>query len=278
MMNKLSVGISSCPNDTFAFHALMSGAVRLPGYELDFIIADVEELNTFLLEGTIDITKASFHAALLATENYGIVPCGAALGFGVGPLLVSTTSSDQPSSEDTILCPGSHTTATLLTKLFFPQVRTLKQLVFSDIVPALQNKEANFGVLIHEGRFTYSSMGLHRVCDLGELWEQKTKLPIPLGGIVAKKTMGNDIVGSFTNALRESIAYGYAHKDEALVTMQHYAQELSPEHLWPHVELYVNDQTLKLSNQAEQALQALHQMALKMSLIRPETPEFSIFN
>jgi 1,4-dihydroxy-6-naphthoate synthase len=276
-MKTLTIGISSCPNDTFAFHALMSGAIRIPGYQLDFHVADVEELNELLLEGSLDITKSSFHAALLATESYGIAPCGAALGFGVGPLLVSRHNEDPPKNEEIILCPGKHTTATLLTKLFFPDTK-LKQLVFSDVAPALQNKEATFGVLIHEGRFTYQDLNLFRVADLGELWHAKTSLPIPLGGIVAKKSLGAELVRTFSAALRESINYGYSHKEDALITMQHYAQELSPEHLWPHVELYVNEQTLQLSKEAEAALMALHSMAKSLELIPANATDFTIFS
>jgi predicted solute-binding protein len=162
----IHLGISTCPNDTFTFHAILEQRIDLGGLTFDIELLDVEELNRRLFAGDFDIAKASFHAALLLAGDLGVLPVGSALGFGVGPLLLGSRTPGAPrqgtwgSVRHRVLCPGEHTTATLLYKLFHPEEGTVEQVTFSDIMPALETGAADFGVCIHEGRFTWREHGL----------------------------------------------------------------------------------------------------------------------
>jgi 1,4-dihydroxy-6-naphthoate synthase len=262
--NRLELGISPCPNDTFAFHGLLSGAVRPRGFELDIEFADVEELNRRLLLGEFDAAKGSFAAALRATDELGVLPVGAALGNGVGPVVLASPSSCAPVGRDKprVLAPGEHTTAALLWKLFQRETAMfrgveLEHVVFSAIMPALARGEADFGVCIHEGRFTYGDYGLRMVEDLGARWESAEHCPLPLGGILARKRLGPERIAALTQAIRDSIAVARAEPQAALATMRAHAQEHSDAVLWQHVELYVTAETVALSATGRDALTRL---------------------
>jgi 1,4-dihydroxy-6-naphthoate synthase len=259
----LTIGISTCPNDTFAFAGLLEK--RVTGPALDFVLDDVEALNARLLRGELDAGKASFHAALHLAADYAVLPAGAALGFGVGPLLLAATprlAARSPARCDRVLCPGRWTTATLLYQMFFPEAAVPEQTVFSRIMPELVRGGADYGVVIHEGRFTYEQHGLSLAADLGELWEKATDCPLPLGGIVVRRDLGPDRHADLTQAIRASLQWARAHRDEALVVMRRHAQELSDDVLWQHVDLYVNDATLDLGEAGWRALDVLAERAL----------------
>lgn len=257
MKRSIRIGISTCPNDTFAFHGLMNGKVDCQGLDFRFELLDVEQLNQLLLAGEFDVVKASFHAALLLSESVGVLDAGSALGFGVGPLLLAGKADCSPSDafvdatgkkrNPIVLCPGAHTTANLLYRLFFPGQGRIENVVFSDIMPRLKSGQADFGVCIHEGRFTYREEGLACVADLGDLWERETNAPLPLGGIVARHELGGELHHKINAAIRASIEYGLAHRSETVATMKRYAQEFSENVLFAHVDLYVNDWTVSLS-------------------------------
>lgn len=252
----ISIGISTCPNDTFTFAALLER--RVPGPELAFTLGDVEALNERVIAGELDVSKASFHAAIAAERDYTVLPVGAALGFGVGPLLLARRGRDGwPGAGDRVLCPGRWTTATLLYRLYATGCPSPAQCLFSDIMPVLERGDADHGVVIHEGRFTYEERGLHRVADLGELWEQDTGLPLPLGGIVARRSLGAATHESLTRAIRASLAIARRDPSAALPVMARHAQELSREVLEKHVELYVNAATEDLGEEGRRALGVL---------------------
>lgn len=252
----MDVGISTCPNDTYAFAALIEGRVDSP--PMRFFLGDVEELNRKLSRGELDVGKASFHAAMHLDGEYVVLPVGAALGYGVGPLLLSAQPGKPlPKNGDRVLCPGEWTTATLLYRLYFPDSPEPEQTVFSGIMPALERGEADFGVVIHEGRFTYADHGLHRVEDLGELWERETGLPLPLGGILARRSLGEETHREIADAIRRSLAAARRDPASALPQMQKHARELSPDVLWKHVELYVNSSTHDLGDEGKRALDRL---------------------
>ncbi len=260
----MKIGLSTCPNDTFAFHGLMSGAVDARGLELEFVLADVEELNEKLLAGELDLSKGSFAAALASGGELDVLSAGSALGFGVGPIVLR---SPRGRGVGRVLCPGRWTTATLLYRLFHPHAEGLEQVVFSDIVPALERGEAELGVCIHEARFTWLSSGLELVEDLGRRWETSTGAPLPLGGILVRAGLAEEPLARLAQALRESIAYGFAHRAEALDTMRAHAQSSSDEVLWKHVELYVGESTRELGEAGRAALAALHQRARGAGLV-----------
>lgn len=258
---KLKFGISTCPNDTFLFHGIINNKVDLQGLEFDFSFLDVQELNDLLAAGELDCSKASFHAALHLADTYKILPVGAALGEGVGPILLGNGGKLSPESK--ILCPGAWTTATLLFSRLHPECQNVEHRIFSEIMPALVAGEADCGVVIHEGRFTYQDHGLTLIEDLGESWEKLTGGPVPLGGLLAKRSLPDDIVETVTTVLRLSLHYGWNNREETFATMQGYAQELSAEAIWKHVDLYVNSYTEALGEVGLQAVSELSQRLIQ---------------
>jgi 1,4-dihydroxy-6-naphthoate synthase len=273
---RLRLGLSTCPNDTFAFHAMLEGRIDLRGLELDAELLDVQQLNDGLFAGGYDVSKASFYAALLLAGEYGVVRAGAALGFGVGPLVVAARPGVRPSADARVLCPGATTTATLLYHSLHPDGGTVEHAVFSEIGPALRRGDADLGVLIHEGRLTYRRDGLVLVEDLGETFERLAGGPVPLGGILARRSLPPDVVERFTAVLRDSIAYGWAHRDEVLGTIRRHAQELDEGVIWSYIELYVTDHTVDLGADGESALRTLDETAAAAGAVPAGTPPLEI--
>jgi len=275
-MSKIELAISTCPNDTFAFHAILENEIDLRGLDFNVQLLDIQQLNDGLFGGQFDVAKASFHAAALLTEQTIVLPSGSALGFGVGPLLLSARQGmnpNQPSEHPQIvLCPGEHTTATMLFRIFYADAIankhvSLKQTVFSEIMPQLENQSADFGVCIHEGRFTWQAAGLDCVEDLGTRWEKETDSPLPLGGILAKRKLGDDLIGQIQSVIQDSVQWGLDHPDQAIPTMRKHAQEFSDEVLMQHVKLYVNQWTVELGDVGEKALLGLSEKAKACGIV-----------
>ena len=252
----LRVGLSTCPNDTFLFAALLEGRVDTGDLALEFVLADVQELNEALRADELDVSKASFATALELSEDYGVLRVGSALGFGVGPVLLARDGTP-PGPDDVILCPGEGTTATLLLRCLHPDWMRLEQRRFDAIMPALQRGEARAGVAIHEGRFTYEAAGLALVEDLGASWERDTGLPVPLGGLLARRSLGQAVHRALHELLARSLAAARVAPASALACMRAHAQELDDEVLWQHVELYVNDHTAELGETGRRCLEEL---------------------
>jgi len=251
----IRLGISPCPNDTFAFHGLLTGAVRVDGIDIAVELLDIEELNTRMLRGEFDVCKVSFAAALAMAERVVVLPSGSALGFGVGPLLLAATAHTRPCDPRQLtLCPGRHTTAALLFAMFHANTTRVDHVVFSDIMPRLAAGTADFGVCIHEGRFTFEAHDLHLVEDLGTRWEAETASPLPLGGIVASRRLPPDVIAVVQQAIHDSLTLARAAPAAALPTMRAHAQEFSDDVLMNHVDLYVNDWTLDLGSTGRRAL------------------------
>ncbi|MEZ6132368.1 MAG: futalosine hydrolase [Planctomycetaceae bacterium] len=266
----IRLAISTCPNDTFAFHALMNGNVDCRGLDFQVELLDIQELNNRLLADRVDVAKTSFHAALLLAEHWVVLPSGSALGFGVGPLLLASHPDTVPATGDQVtLCPGEHTTAALLFQLFYPETSQIRQAVFSDIMPQLQQRRADFGVCIHEGRFTWQDQGLALVEDLGTRWEQETGSPLPLGGIVASRRLSAQTAATVQAVIFDSLQYALAHRDAPLTTMRKYAQEFSDDVLMQHVDLYVNQWTVNLGEVGKHALNELSVRAARIGLLPP---------
>jgi 1,4-dihydroxy-6-naphthoate synthase len=273
---KLRFGISPCPNDTFAFHGLLTGTSDAHGLDLEIVLADVQELNERLAQGELPAGKASFAQALRMTRDLGVLPAGAAIGFGVGPLLIAARPRPPPGPDARVLCPGEGTTATLLLRRFHPAATRVEQVHFARIQSDVAAGRADYGVVIHEGRFTYEKQGLHRVDDLGTRWEEATRTPLPLGGLLARRELGADVHRRLAAAVRASLAQARAHPEQALVTMRRHAQELDDDAIAQHVALYVNELTVELGEAGEAALAQFERAAREGGLAPKDAPSLAI--
>ncbi len=269
-MQTIRLGISTCPNDTFAFHGLLTRAVDWRGLDFKVELLDIQQLNDRLFAGGFDVAKTSFHAALLLADRYLVLPSGSALGFGVGPLLLAARPGTRPASAAQLtLCPGGQTTAALLFRMFYPATTRVEQVVFSEIMPRLQAGTADFGVCIHEGRFTWQQQGLSLIEDLGGRWEAETGSPLPLGGIVADRSLSPAVLAAVQRVIYDSLQFARADPAAALPTMRRYAQEFSDDVLRQHVELYVNDWTVDLGDVGRRAVAALAERAAAAGILPP---------
>lgn len=272
ILRNLTLGFSPCPNDTFIFNALVNGLVNSAELSFTERLLDVEQLNQMALASELDITKVSFHLYGHIRENYTLLPAGSALGRGCGPLLVSGKNCSLESLSDLpVALPGRYTTAALLLQLFAPQLKNLVYMPFNRIMPAVAAGKAAAGVIIHESRFTFREYGLCQLADLGEWWESDTGFPIPLGGIVAKKSLGNSIITTVSKLLRESVTYAFANPQSAKTYIRKHSQEMSDEICAAHIGLYVNEYSLDLGTEGEQAVRNLLQRGVRAGLL-PEPP------
>ena len=264
------MGYSPCPNDTFIFYALVHGLVNSAGYSFAERLEDVETLNQLALQGELDITKISYHLLGFVRKDYCLLRSGGALGRGCGPLVVSRrfTAMEELKGKR-IAVPGRYTTAYLLLRLFDPELDNIVLLPFHEIMGAVARDEVDAGVIIHESRFTYADYSLIQLLDLGEWWEQETGHPIPLGGIVAKRSLGHDSLAAIDRALKASVEYAYAHPGEANAYIRAHSQEMSTEVCAAHIALYVNSFSLDLGSEGEAAVSALLARAEASGLVPP---------
>jgi len=270
MTTQLRIGISTCPNDTFAFHALLSGAVELPKIELAFELRAIEELNERMNAGRLDVAKVSAFAALQMRARVTPLASGWALGQGMGPVVLGAPDRARSAPDlPLVLAPGEHTTATLLWRLFHPEPVRLEFRTFSEIIPALKAGRADLGVCIHEARFTWQEHGLEFVEDLGGTWEARAGGPLPLGGLVARSTLAPELKSGLEHGIRESVEWGRAHPEACLPTMRRHAQEQGDDALRAHVDLYVNDWTADWGAAGPRALRLLADLAHERGLLAP---------
>lgn len=258
----LTMGYSPCPNDTFAFHALTVGRVGHPGLRFAVRLADVEALNRLAAAAVLDVTKLSIAALGHVGDTYGLLDSGAALGFGCGPLLVGRAGAPPvPPPDEPVAVPGLWTTAHLLLGLFLGRPGRVEAMPFDAILPAVAGGRVRYGVIIHEGRFTYPAYGLTCLRDLGSWWEETTGLPIPLGGMAVRRTLGPGVATAVEGVLRASVAYAQAHPDESADYVRRQAQELSAEVVRRHIDLYVNAFSLELGPVGRSAVTTLLERA-----------------
>ena len=244
---ELVFGYSPCPNDTFAFRALSHGLVSLPGLTIKPFLADVEDLNRRALTGELPLTKLSFHALAHVLDRYALLRSGAALGRGCGPLLVVCPGDENLDlSRVTVAVPGRLTTAQLLLSLHLGRAPQVQPLLFSEIMPAVAAGRFRAGLIIHEGRFTFAQHGLVQVLDLGQWWEETTGLPIPLGCIAIRRDLGPDLAAQLEAALAASIRAAWADPAASADHVLRHAQEMAPEVVRQHIDLYVNPFSLDL--------------------------------
>lgn len=269
-MKTLRIGLSPCPNDTFIFHALLEGLVELEGYHLEPVFEDVETLNTLARDGTLEITKISFHAFGHLRDTYALLKAGSALGRGCGPLVVTRQENeDLDLSKARVAIPGRLTSANLLLRLFSPELPpgSLVEMPFDQIMGAVQKAEVDAGLIIHESRFTYRDHGLHQLVDLGDWWEEVHAHPIPLGGIIARRDLGKETIEQFDRALGNSIRHARSNPGDSREFVRHHAQEMDDSVTAAHIDLYVNDFTVDLGEEGEAAVSHLLRTAEENKII-----------
>ena len=258
---KLKIAFSSCPNDTFMFHALVHGLVDTEGLSFDIDIYDVEELNARAQRETYDVSKLSYHGWFTVRDRYEMLSSGSALGWDCGPLLVCRAGDTEVLSRSglRIATPGRYTTGALLCTLAYPGLGEQTPMLFSEIEGAVADGRFDLGVLIHEGRFTYRDKGLDLVCDLGAWWQQTSGCPIPLGGIAVRRSLGPEIAASFDRVLHRSIQYAFVHPEASRDYVASYARELSATIQQKHIDMFVNRFSLDLGEEGRRAVDTLYQ-------------------
>ena len=268
----LSLGFSPCPNDCFMFDAIVNRRIDLEGLEFTAHLADVEALNTAAFAGEADVTKLSYHAYAYCLSDYVLLDAGSALGRNCGPLLISKRTiakEDVAAGGLRIAIPGTFTTANFLLGLAFPKAQDKTALVFSEIESALLADRFDAGLIIHENRFTYADKGLRKIIDLGEYWESETGAPIPLGGIVIKRSFPDETKERVNRVLRRSVEYAFAHRTASLDYVRAHAQEMSEDVMYKHIDLYVNEYSVDLGVEGRRAVELLFAKASTTGIIPP---------
>jgi 1,4-dihydroxy-6-naphthoate synthase len=272
---KLTLGFSPCPNDTFIFDALIHHKIDTEGLEFEVLYDDVETLNQKAFRGELDVTKLSYQAFAYVANQYVLLDSGSALGFGVGPMLISKfefSISDLSNANHKIGIPGKYTTANFLLGLALPDATNKQEMVFSEIEDALLDEKIDVGLIIHENRFTYQNKGLKKIIDLGDYWEKQTGCAIPLGGIVANRKLPLDIQHKLNRVLRKSVEFAFANPKSGLEFIRSHAQEMSEEVMYKHIDLYVNKYSVDLGEEGRKAINLLFDTAKEKNII-PEIKE-----
>jgi len=264
----IKIAYSPCPNDTYIFDAMVNNKID-HSFHCDVHLEDIKTLNTWAQEKKFDVIKLSFHAFAYLTDAYQLLPIGSALGEGVGPLLVSDQIKTIEELENlTVGIPGEFTTANfLLDYALGLKSINKKVLVFNEIEDGIKNGIIDAGVIIHENRFTYESKGLKKIMDLGTNWENKTKLPIPLGGIAIKRSLAADIKREFAKTLQSSIAFAFDHPIDVMSYVKNHAQTMNIDVMNKHIELYVNQFTKDITLKGKRAIDFLLNLFVEIGKI-----------
>lgn len=255
----MNIGFSPCPNDTFIFDALVNNKLE-DSERLDVFMADVDLLNRKALKAELDVTKLSFGVLAAASNDYQVLDAGSALGFGCGPLLISKNPIMPDVSQINQLkigIPGETTTANLLLSMAFPEAKNKVVMLFSDIEEAVLSGKIDAGLIIHENRFTYHERGLNKIIDLGEYWEKRTGLPIPLGCIVVKRTLPESQKIAIGKSIRSSVEHAFANREGTMKYVSEHAQEMSQDVMKQHIALYVNEYSISLGEKGRAAISRL---------------------
>ncbi|MDQ0256838.1 1,4-dihydroxy-6-naphthoate synthase [Evansella vedderi] len=268
----MKIIFSPCPNDTFVFHALVHGLIPgTPKFDVEY--ADINITNNLAVEADkADIMKISYAALPYIHSDYVLIPCGGALGRGCGPLVLTKEAGDAFAlTGKRIAVPSERSTAYLLFRLWAAQqvpggVGEIVVMPFHEIMPAVRDGKIDGGLVIHEARFTYPSYGLNLLRDLGDWWEEDTGLPIPLGAIIAKRSLNVDEIAKW---IRASVEYAWEHPEASRDYVMAHAQEMSPEVAEAHIDLYVNEFTAELGKDGYGAIKALLDRAAEEGLVPP---------
>ena len=276
---KLTLGFSPCPNDTFIFDALVNNKIDTEDLQFDVVLEDVETLNRLAIKNTLDITKVSYGVLPLLIQNYLVLNSGSALGSGVGPLLIANHDMNREEIKNCkVAIPGEHTTAHMLFSMTFPEVKNKIFIRYDEIENfVLGSKEKNtVGVIIHENRFTYQQKGLVKIIDLGEFWEERTGLPIPLGGIVAKKSLDFILLKRIDQLIKKSIEYSFSNYPLITDYVREHSQEMEEDIMRKHIDLYVNDYSINLGDKGKNAISQFLGVYQKINPAyqKPDNPVF----
>ena len=265
---KLSLAYSPCPNDTFIFDAMVHHKIDTEGLEFEPVLADVETLNQNAFDAVSDITKISFHAYCYVSQDYQLLHSGSALGNGCGPLMISKDIIPASKIEFCLIgIPGRLTTANFLLSLAFPEAATKKEMVFSEIEDALLKDQIDIGLIIHENRFTYEKKGLRKIIDLGEWWEKKYQLPIPLGGIAVRRSFDDALKQKINRVLRRSVEFALENPEQTMDYVKAHAQEMEEAVMQMHIKLYVNQFSVDLGEKGMEAIERLYEVAYEKKII-----------
>ena len=253
----IQLGFSPCPNDTFIFDALVNNKINTGNLSFEPVLEDVQTLNQWAIEGKLAVTKLSYGVLPLVQHQYNLLNSGSALGRGVGPLLITNDALQTSKVEDCLIAiPGKNTTAHLLFSLAYPNAKNKIFLRYDEIENfVLEGK--GLGVIIHENRFTYADKGLKKITDLGDYWETETGNPIPLGGIVAKKTIPIQTQQQIDFLIKQSIEFAFAQYPVLADYIKIHAQEMSEDVMRSHIDLYVNKFSLNLGDEGKAAVKKL---------------------
>jgi 1,4-dihydroxy-6-naphthoate synthase len=277
---KFTLGFSPCPNDTFIFDALVNKKIDSEGLEFEVMLEDVETLNRWAIKGRLDVTKLSFPAFFQSLDKYVLLRSGSALGKGVGPLLISKSkvAGQKSKVEDSdIALPGENTTANFLFSFAFPGAGKKKFMLFSKIEESVLNDDVDLGVIIHENRFTYQQKGLHKVIDLGEYWEEKMQLPIPLGGVAVRKAIDNSTARKIERLVKKSLDHAFANYPQLADFVKLNSQEMSEDVMRQHIDLYVNNYSLDLGNEGKKAIESLYKVFAAVNQDKTSTSSSGLF-
>jgi len=277
-MKPLTLAYSPCPNDTFIFTPWVEGRV-LDAPAVVERFEDIDTLNQIALRGEPDVVKVSFHALGHLRDRYCLLRSGGALGRGCGPLVVAREAFDGADlAVKRVAIPGKLTTAALLVRLFAPGLRddNVSVLRFDEIMPAVRAGKVDAGVIIHESRFTYERHGLKRIVDLGDWWERETGHAIPLGGILMRRDLGDDLIRRTERALSQSVDYAFAHTEVVWPTVRLHAQEMDDDVMRQHIDLYVNEFTRDYGAEGTAAITHLLATAERLGIVpQSNRPLFS---
>lgn len=256
-MRELTFGYSPCPNDTFAFHALVHGLVSAP-FRIHPVLLDIEELNRRAHHGEFDLTKMSVGAFADVGLRYRLLRSGAAMGKGVGPLVVTRGPlSLADAVRGRVAIPGRETTAYRLLRLAATSLGEVVEMRYDRILQAVARGEVDAGLIIHESRFTYMEHGLSRAADLGEWWENETGLPVPLAGICARVGLDEALIDAAEHAIRDSVQYAFDNPGASRAYVREHAQEMSESVCAAHIALYVNGYSLDVGDDGLRAISRL---------------------
>jgi 1,4-dihydroxy-6-naphthoate synthase len=254
-------------DDAFMFYALATGKVRLPGVKFTHVLSDIQSLNLAARQEVYDVTAVSFYGYAFVADKYVLLDCGASFGEGYGPIVVASHPIGKGDlAGRKIAVPGELTTSYLALKLYEPNVQTVT-MPFDKILEAVQAKEVEAGLLIHEGQLLFSQMGLHKVVDLGQWWQDTTGLPLPLGGNAIRRSLGPELGYKVAQVIRESISYALEHREAALDYALQFARDMDPELADKFIGMYVNKWTLDYGEQGRRAVRELFARGIAIGLV-----------